>query len=56
MGESKDFENHIELDPNRPRVQTPHKVTLSVEFRPKKESDQIGKQSISDKPIGPLNG
>ena len=31
-GEFKDFEYHIELDPNKPRVQTPHKVALSVEF------------------------
>ena len=33
IGEFKDFENHIELDPNKPRVQTPHKVVLSAELR-----------------------
>ena len=32
IGDFKGFENHIELDPNRPRVQSPHKVALSVEF------------------------
>ena len=32
-GEFKDFEYHIELDPNKPRVQTPHKIILSVESR-----------------------
>ena len=56
IGEFKDFENHIELDPNKQRVQTPHKVALSVEFRLKKESDHIGKQGIAGKPIGPLDG
>ena len=30
ISEFKDFENHIELDSNKPRVQTPHKVALSV--------------------------
>ena len=34
--EFKYFEYHIELDPNKPRVQTPHKVVLSVEFGLKK--------------------
>ena len=33
IGEVKDVKYHIEIDPNRPRVQTPHKVALSVEFR-----------------------
>ena len=37
IGEVKYFENHIELKPNKPRVQTPHKVTMSVECRLKKE-------------------
>ena len=36
IGEFKDFEYHIELDPNMPRVLTPHKVSLSVEFGLKK--------------------
>ena len=36
IGKFKDFEYHIELDPNKPRVQTPHKVGLSVEFGLKK--------------------
>ena len=36
IGEFKDFEYHIELDPNKLRVQTPHKVVLSVEFGLKK--------------------
>ena len=35
-GEFKDFEYHIDLDSNKPRVQTPHKVVLSVEFILKK--------------------
>ena len=38
IGEFRDFEYHSELDPNKPRVQTPHKVALSVEFRLKKRS------------------
>ena len=33
IGELKDFEYHIELDPNKPKVQTPHKVVLSVDLR-----------------------
>ena len=33
IGEFKDFEYHIELDPNKSRVQTPHKVILSAELR-----------------------
>ena len=32
----KDFDYHIELDPNKPGVQTPHKVILSVGLRLKK--------------------
>ena len=36
-GKFKYFEYHIELDPNKPRVQAPHKVALSVEFGLKKE-------------------
>ena len=36
IGEFKDFKYYIELYPNRPRVQTPHKVALSVEFGLKK--------------------
>ena len=32
IGEFKDFEYHIELDPNKPRGQTPHKVVLSIEL------------------------
>ena len=37
IGEFKDFEYHIEFDPNKLRVQTPHKVVLSVEFGLKSE-------------------
>ena len=37
MGEFKDFEYHIELDPKKPRIQTPHKVVLSVDLRLKEE-------------------
>ena len=33
IGEFKDFEYHMELDPNKPRVPTPHGVILSVELR-----------------------
>ena len=33
IGEFKDFTYHSELDPNMPRIQTPHKVVLSVELR-----------------------
>ena len=36
IGEFKDLEYHTELGPNKPRVQTPHKVVLSVEFGLKK--------------------
>ena len=36
IGEFKDFEYHIELDPNKPRVQSQHNVVLSVELRLKK--------------------
>ena len=37
IGKFKDFDYHIELDPNKPRVEIPHEVTLSVEFGLKKE-------------------
>ena len=33
LGDFKDFEYHMELDPNNPRVATPHGVILSVELR-----------------------
>ena len=34
IGEFKDYEYHIELDAKfKPRLQTPHKVALSVESR-----------------------
>ena len=36
IGEFKDFEYHIEFDPNKPIVQTPYKVALCVELRRKK--------------------
>ena len=36
IGEFKDFEYHCELHPNKPRVQTPHKVVSSVELSLKK--------------------
>ena len=36
IGEFKDFEYHIELDPHKPRVQTPQMVVLFVELRLKK--------------------
>ena len=32
IAEFKCFEYHIELDPNKPRVPTSHKVILSVEL------------------------
>ena len=38
IGEIKDFEYHIELDPNKPRVPTPHVVILSVELRLKRSN------------------
>ena len=42
IGEFNDFEYHIELDPKfKQRVQTPHKVALSVESRLRKELDQM---------------
>ena len=46
-GEFKDFEYHIESDSNKPGVQTPHKVALSVEFRLMKRvrSDWKARQS-----------
>ena len=37
-GEFKDFEYHIELDPNKPRVPMPHKVVLYVELRLKRSN------------------
>ena len=36
IGEFKDLEYHIELDCNKRKVQTPHKVALSIEFGLKK--------------------
>ena len=33
LGEFKDFEYSIELDPNKPKAQILHKVALSIEFR-----------------------
>ena len=33
IGEFKDFEYHMELDPNKPGVPTPYGVILSVELR-----------------------
>ena len=54
IGESKNFEYHIELDPKfMPRIQTPHKVALSIEPRLMKELDQMEKQGIIDKPTRP---
>ena len=32
-GEFKDFEYHIELDPNKPRVQTPHKWYVKLRLK-----------------------
>ena len=38
IGEFRNFECHIELDPMfKPRIQTPHEVVLSIEPRLKKE-------------------
>ena len=54
-GEFKDFEYHIELDLSKPRIQTPHKVVMSIDIK-KNQQDPIGKQGIGDKPIGPLHG
>ena len=52
--EFKNFEYHIDLDPNfKPRIQIPHKVPLSIEPKLKKELDQMEKQGIIDKPMGP---
>ena len=42
IGQFKDFKYHIESNPDKPRVQTPHKVVFSVELRLKT--------------IGPLHG
>ena len=54
IGELKYLEYHIELDPKfKPRIQTPHKVALSIEPRPKKELDQMERQGIIDRPTGP---
>ena len=54
IGEFKNYEYHIELDPKfKPRIQTPHKIALSIEPKLKKELDQIEKQGIIDKPTGP---
>ena len=54
IGESKNFEYHIEPDPKfKPRIQTPHKVALSIEQKLKKELYQMEKQGIIDKPTGP---
>ena len=54
IGEFKNFEYHIELDPKfMSRIQTPHKVALSKKPKLKKELDQMGKQGIIDKPTGP---
>ena len=54
IAEFKNFEYHIELDPKfKPRIQTPHKVALSIEPKLKKELDQMEKQGITDKPTGP---
>ena len=40
--EFKDFEYHIEIVPKlQPRVQTPHKVALSIESSLKEELDQM---------------
>ena len=36
IGDFKDFENHIESVPNKPRVQTPHKAALSIDHRLRK--------------------
>ena len=54
IGELKNFEYYIELDPTfKPRIQTPHKVALSIEPKLKKELDHMEKQGIIDKPTGP---
>ena len=54
IGEFKNFEYHIELDLKfKPRIQTPHKVSLFIEPRLKKELDQMERQGIIDKPTGP---
>ena len=36
IGEFKYLEHHIELDPNKSKIQTPFKVGLSIEIRLKK--------------------
>ena len=33
IGELKDFEYHIELDPSKPRIQTPHRLVMSVDIK-----------------------
>ena len=54
IGEFKNFEYHIKLDPKfQSRIQTPHKVALTIEPKLKKELDQMEKQGIIDKPTGP---
>ena len=53
-GKFKIFEYHIELDPKfKPRIQTPHKVALSIEPKLNKELDQMERQGIIDKPTDP---
>ena len=47
IGELKNFEYHTELHTKfKPRIQTPHKVALSIEPKLKKELDQMEKQGI----------
>ena len=54
IGEFKNFEYHIQVNPKfKPKIQTPHKVALSIEPKLKKELDQMEKQGIIDKPTGP---
>ena len=44
IGEFKNFEYHIELDPKfKPRIQTPHKVELSIEPKIKERIRSNGK-------------
>ena len=55
IGEFKNSEYHIDLDPKfKPKIQTPHKVALSIEPRLKNKLDQMEKQGIIDKPTGPI--
>ena len=54
IGEFKNFEYHAELDPKfKPRIQTSHKVALSIEPKLKKQLDKMERQGIIDKPTGP---